>query len=66
MHGSAHSSTRAWLSAFPRLATITDAAWLSASDAAQMMDFPPGTIMMRPGGVQPGFHPARKGLCAGL
>ncbi len=61
MHDTAHSSTRVWLSAFPRLAGITDAAWLSASDAAQMMNFPAGTIMMRPGESSPGFILLAKG-----
>lgn len=44
-----------WLSAFPQLANITDAEWLSARDAAQVIEFPAGTIMMRPGESSQGF-----------
>ena len=55
MHGSASISAKDWLSAFPRLAAITDTAWVSASAAAQTLDFPAGTIMMRPGESSQGF-----------
>ena len=61
MSGSAHSSTRDWLSAFPRLAAISDTAWLSSSEAAQTLDFPVGTIMMRPGESSQGFILLAKG-----
>lgn len=62
MNDSVHSLAKDfWLSAFPQLAAITDAAWLSASDAAQMMDFPAGTIMMRPGEASQGFVLLAKG-----
>ena len=66
MNDSASISTKdLWFSVFPKLAVITDAAWLSARDAAQILEFPAGTIMS-PRGVQPGLYFARKGMRACL
>lgn len=50
-----------WLSTFPRLATITDPAWVSARASSQLFEFPQGTIMMRPGESSPGFVLIAKG-----
>jgi CRP/FNR family transcriptional regulator len=39
----------AWLTVFPKLAEITDAAWHTARLATTVFAFPPGTVLMRPG-----------------
>lgn len=44
-----------WLTVFPRLASITDPAWVAARTASQLYEFPQGTVMMRPGESSPGF-----------
>lgn len=44
-----------WLSAFPQLAGIDDAAWLSARRAAKMMVIPKNTVLMRQGESSQGF-----------
>lgn len=44
-----------WLSAFPKLASINDPAWLSAREAARVFVIPPNTIMMRQGDASQGF-----------
>ncbi len=55
------SRDHAWLSAFPRLAEITDAAWVSALHAARVFVFPAGTILMRPAERSQNFMLLSKG-----
>ena len=62
MHDSERTETEAtWLLAFPALAKIDDAAWLSARRAAKIFVIPPGTIMMRQGETSQGFVLFSKG-----
>lgn len=51
---SSSASDMNWLSAFPRLATITDPAWLDAQRTAKVYTFPSGTTF-RPGESEPEF-----------
>lgn len=44
-----------WLSRFPELAKITDAAWLEAVRAASVRVIPSGTLLFRPGHPCSGF-----------
>jgi CRP/FNR family transcriptional regulator len=44
-----------WRSVFPELAAISDPAWRSARDSAQLRIFPAGTILLRPGETSPDF-----------
>ena len=43
-----HIATK-WLTRFPELAKITDAAWLEAAQAARTQVIPRGTVLFRPG-----------------
>lgn len=62
MHDTKPSTSEdAWLTAFPKLAAISDDAWLEARRAAKQFVIPPDTIMMRQGQSSQGFVLFAKG-----